>query len=191
MRIMLHRSTLNFALLLGALFATQSASAQATVSAQRGAEFAPFAQTILLRPDYGPTSNLGYTLGFDYTRFIRSIVQPSIEFRTIHANGSTVNERSYLGGLKLQTTVHGFRPYATLLVGHGNIDFLHPANNYYSDNALIYSVGGGADFKVTSQWKLRVDMAQQFWNLGPMTLSPMTFGIGASYSIPFHRGQLQ
>jgi Outer membrane protein beta-barrel domain len=193
MRNTLHSSIMKSAFFLGTLLATaQLASAQAMIAAGRGTEIAPFVQTTLVRPDWGPTSNIGYTVGVDYTRFIRSIVQPSIEVRMTSANGKTVNERSYAGGLKLQTAVHGIHPYATFLVGYGTITLNYPEGTYTGDDSVIYSYGGGADFKVTSAWKLRLDFSQQNWNLGTnASLTPMTFGVGVSYSLPFHNGRVR
>jgi hypothetical protein len=181
------RPILKPALLLGVLLAaTQLAVAQAVVSAERGAELAPFVQTTLLSPDWGPTHNLGYTVGVDYTRFIHSIVQPSLEFRYTSANGTTVDEHSYAGGLKLQTTIRRISPYATLLLGKGTITFNYNNGNYYGDSSLIYSIGGGADFHITPQWKLRLDYTHQHWNLDPNTLTPTTLGVGIAYRVPFH-----
>jgi hypothetical protein len=181
------------ALLLGVLLAaTTIAPAQAMITAGRGAEFAPFATTTLVRPDWGPGSNLGYTAGIDYTRFIRSIVQPSIEFRVTGANGATVNERTYAGGLKLQTTIHRIHPYATVLVGYGTIAFNYNNHGYQGDNSVIYSYGGGADFDVTSLWKVRFDVTAQNWKLGNnATLTPATFSVGVAYSLPFHTGRVR
>jgi Outer membrane protein beta-barrel domain len=191
MRNRQHRSILKFLFLLGILLATaQFAPAQAMVSAERGAEIAPFAQTTLVSPDWGPTRNLGYTVGVDYTRFIRSIVQPALEFRMTSANGTTVGERTYSGGLKLQATIHRVHPYATLLAGYGTIAFNYPNGNYLGDNATVYTYGVGADFNVTSQWKLRADFTQQHWNLEQATLTPTTLGVGIAYTIPFHNGQV-
>jgi len=146
-------------------------------AAQRGGEFAPFVQTTLLSPDWGPTSNVGYTIGVDYTRFIRSIVQPSLEVRMTSANGSTVGERSYIGGLKLQTTIHGIHPYFTLLGGEGR--------------TFIYSLGGGAIIPIHSQLDLRLDFTHQQWNIDPQTLTPVTLSVGVAYRLPFHNGRVQ
>ncbi|MGA1982370.1 MAG: hypothetical protein ABSG84_07850 [Acidobacteriaceae bacterium] len=190
MRNLLHCSAWKSAVLLGILLAaTGVASAQALLTGQRGAEITPFAQFTIVGPDWGPTNNFGYTAGIDYTHFIRSsIVQPSVEFRYTRANGTTVNERSYAGGFKLQTTIHGIHPYATILAGHGNIDFnyLLPNSNYHGDNSFIYAFGGGAEFNVTPLWKLRVDLSSQQWNTGSDTLSPLTIGAGIAYSLPSH-----
>jgi hypothetical protein len=168
------------------LAGTHVASAQAMNTANRGAEIAPFAETTLLSPDWGPTRNLGYTVGIDYTRFIRSIVQPSLEVRTTSANGDTVKERTFTSGLKLQATVRRIHPYATFLAGYGEIYFVHPVNNYLSDNSFVYSLGGGADLDVTQQLSVRLDFTHQSWNLGPQTLTPVTLAVGFAYRLPFH-----
>jgi hypothetical protein len=172
--------------ILGILLAgTQFAPAQALNTANRRAEIVPFAQTTLVTPDWGSTKNLGYTVGVDYTRFIRSIVQPSLEFRMTRANGTTVDERTYLGGLKLQATIHRVHPYATFLGGNGDIFFVHPESSYLSDNSFVLSLGGGADLDVTSQLSVRLDFTDQQWNLDPQTLTPVTLGIGFAYRLPF------
>jgi opacity protein-like surface antigen len=192
MRKLLNHWTTKSLILLGvSLAATAVASAQAVETAQRGAEITPFFQTTLLRPDYGPTNNLGYTIGVDYTRFIRSIVQPSLELRVNHAPGLTVGETGYLGGLKLQASAFGIHPYGTFLAGSGTITFTHPIGYYYSDGSFIWSLGGGAEFNVTSAVKLRADFSQQHWNIDPPVLTPMTFSMGVSYSLAFHRGEVR
>jgi hypothetical protein len=190
MRKSLHSSITKSAFLLGVLLATaQIVPAQALITAERGSGIAPFAQATLIRPDWGPTSNIGFTYGVDYTRYIRSIVQPSIELRMTMANGTTVNENTYSGGLKLQTSIHRVHPYATLLAGYGTIHFNYYNGNYAGDNATVYSLGGGADFDVTSQWKLRADFIQQHWNLGGPTLTPSALSVGVAYSPSFHNGR--
>jgi hypothetical protein len=187
-----HRSILKAALVLGTLLAVaRVAPAQALITAGRGSEIAPFAQYTIIRPDWGPGSNIGFTYGVDYTRYIRSIVQPSIELRMTRANGTTVNENTYSGGLKLQTSIHRIHPYATLLAGYGTIHFNYYNGNYTGDNATIYSLGGGADFDVMSRWKLRADFIQQNWNLGGPTLTPSALSVGIAYSPSFHNGRVQ
>jgi hypothetical protein len=176
------------AILFGAsLSATGIASAQAFNTARRDAEITPFFETAVLRPDYGQPNNTGYTLGADYTRFIRAIVQPSLEFRMSSATGQVVGERSLLGGVKLEASIFGVHPYGTYLVGNGVITFTHPIGDYFTDNSFVRSIGGGAEFKVYSHLMLRVDFAQQHWKLPPV-LTPMTFGVGVAYNIPFHPG---
>jgi hypothetical protein len=194
MRNLLHRSPIQSAILLGFFLATpRFASAQAMVTAQRGAEIAPFVQTTVLSPDWGPTYNFGYTVGVDYTRFIRSIVQPSLEFRMVSANGNTANELSYVGGLKLETSVHGIHPYFTFLAGDGIITFANPNVNYVgpTNSFFIYSLGGGAEFNIKSQWKLRVDITQQTWNIDPEVLTPTAVNVGIAYRLPVSLGRVK
>lgn len=188
MRNLLRCSVWKSAVLLGILLLTaRVASAQAMVAGYRGTEITPFAQSTLVSPDWGPSRNLGYVVGVDYTRFIRSsLVQPSLEFRYTSANGATVNQRSYAGGFKVQTAVHSILPYATFLVGHGNVDFNYPNGNYRGDNAIVISMGGGAEFNITPRWAARFDFTSQHWNCGPFTLTPMTLGVGVAYRLPSH-----
>jgi Outer membrane protein beta-barrel domain len=190
MRNLVYRFLPKAALLLAAFAATSHTSfAQAVATGERGAEITPFVLSTVVSPDYGQAHNLGYTVGVDYTRFIRSIVQPSIEFRYIHASGSQVNETSFGGGLNLQTTIRNIHPYATLLIGQGNITFNNagPLNSRI-DHSTAYSFGGGADFNVARQWKVRADFLSQHWNLDPGSLTPSTLAVGVAYIIPFHRG---
>jgi hypothetical protein len=194
MRNLLHCSTLKAAILLGILLATtRVAPAQALITAQRGAEIAPFVQTTVLSPDWGPSYNFGYTVGVDYTRFIRSIVQPSLEVRMVSANGNTASEHSYLGGLKLETAIHGIHPYVTVLVGNGTVTFAKPAANDIGPNNsfLIYSLGGGAEFNIKSQWKLLVDVTRQTWNIDPQVLNPTAVNLGVAYRLPIHAGRVR
>jgi len=192
MRKLLNHWTMKSAILLGVcLAATAVASAQAVETAQRGAVLTPFFQTTILRPDWGQPNNMGYTVGVDYTRFLRSILQPSLELRYTTANGSVVSEHSFIGGLKLEASIFGIHPYATLLAGNGDITFTHPIGNYYGDNSFVYSLGGGAEFKLYSSLKLRADFTQQHWDLDPYILTPMTFSVGLAYGLPFHRGPIE
>lgn len=189
---LLHRPIRKVALVLGIVLATaRVAPAQALEAGQRGTEIAPFAQFTIITPDWGPVDNRGYTVGADYTRFIRSIVQPSIEIRMTAANGSTVGEKTYSGGLKLQTRIRGVRPYVTILAGKGFITFTQPINNYLGDNSLIYTLGGGAAFAAGRHMDLRLDFTHQNWNIGPQTLTPITLGAGLAYRIPFHNGRTE
>jgi len=191
------RKLLNFwtsksaVVLLALLTAPAAASAQAIVAAQRGAELAPFVQAVVVDPDWGQPRDTGYTAGVDFTHFGRSLIQPSLEARYTSATGTQVNESSFTGGLKLGTTVHGVRPYMTLLAGYGDITFVHPRGNYLGDNSTIYSFGGGVDIPVRPSLRVRIDFTEQSWNLDPDGLTPMTLGVGFSYSLPFRRATVK
>jgi opacity protein-like surface antigen len=187
MRNLLSSWTKKSVFLLGmSLAATGFASAQAITVGQRGAEITPFVTSTLVSPDWGQTRNLGFTAGVDYTRFIRAIVQPSLELRMTNATGKNVDERTYLGGFKVEAAIHNIHPYATLLAGTGGIIFHNPIDTYTSDTSFVYSMGGGVEFNVTQSWKVRLDMTQQHWDLDPQILTPSIYSLGVAYSIPFH-----
>lgn len=181
-----YRCALTSALVVGSMFtAVTHAHAQAIPTLERGAELAPFALGTSLSPDWGQTRNPGYTVGIDYTRFLRGSWQPAVEFRYAHADGRTVAENTYLGGLKLQTVIHGVHPYALLLAGIGVIHLNYFNNGYNSDNASVYAFGGGADFDIARGWKLKADFVSQHWNLDPATLTPSAVSVGIAYRLPF------
>jgi len=189
---LLHRPILKAALVLGMLLSiARAAPAQALDAGERGTEIAPFAQYTVVAPDWGEDHDFGYTVGVDYTRFIRSILQPSLELRMSSVTGPTVGEKTYSGGLKLQTTIHGIRPYMTLLAGKGFITFDNPINNYISDSSFIVSAGCGVLFSAGHNVDLRLDFTHQNWNLDPQTLTPVTLGVGIAYRIPFHNGRTE
>jgi hypothetical protein len=181
--------TLSLSFLLGFAAIAPPASAQAKLAADRSDEIAPFAELTDVNPDWGPTDNIGYTVGLDYTHFIRSIIRPSLEIRITSANGSSVNERVYSGGLKLATSIRGIQPYAIFLLGHGNIDFVHPDGAYRGDNSIVSSLGAGVDLGITEAIRLRLEFTHQHWNFDPNTLTPVTLSVGISYALPFRRGR--
>ena len=168
------------------LAASGIAIGQAVVTADRGAAIATFATSTLVHPDWGQPNNIGFTVGVDYTRFTPTLIQPSLELRMTHANGTQVGENSYLTGFKLETGFHRIHPYATFLAGMGYIAFKNQPS-YSSDSSFTYSLGGGAEFNVLPSWRVRADFTEQHWNLDPQILTPMSFGVGVSYSIPFHK----
>jgi hypothetical protein len=173
-------------LIAGAVAAAADVSAQAVPTVERGSAFTPFVQTTIVNPDWGQTRDLGYSAGFDYTHYIRIIVQPSLEFRFTRVTGRTVNETTFLGGFRLQTTIHHIQPYAVLLAGKGIIGFNYDNNGITGDDSAVYGYGGGAEFNVTPLWKVRADFIQQHWNLDPNTLTPTALSFGIGYSVPFH-----
>lgn len=181
------RRALALTLLAGATAAAAThANAQALPTVQRGSELVPFAQYTIISPDWGQTHDLGYTAGLDYTRFTPTVIQPSLEFRFTHGTGRTVNETTYLGGLRLQTTIHGLHPYVVVLAGKGVVTFNYNNNGVIGDDSVVYGIGGGLDFNVRRSWKLRTEYTQQHWNLEPNTLTPQTLSFGFAYSVPFH-----
>ena len=61
-----------------------------------------------------------------------------------------------------------------------------PPTATYGDNSFVYSLGGGAEFNVTSPVGAAPRLHPAALEPRPQTLTPMTFGVGVAYSIPFH-----
>jgi hypothetical protein len=176
--------------------ATGVAAGQASVIARRESEITPFGQLTYLRPDSGLNSNVGFTTGMAFTPYIPLLIQPSLEVRFSDAFGDFASERTFSGGLKLAVRLHRFHPYGIAEEGLGGIYFAHPTRNnsgklYVKDASRIYVAGGGLEVDVHSLWQVRVEFTQQFWNLRPPTLRPVTASIGVTYRIPFRKGVMK
>ena len=189
MRNLLNRWTVKSAVVLGlSLAATGIASAQATAAGGRSAEVAPFFQATSITPDWGSEKNFGYAFGVDYTRLTRGVGSPALEFRMTRSNGLRVDENTFAGGFKLVSYAYGFYPYATFLIGRGTIN-IHPGGPSLATNSgMMYTMGGGADFRVRPNIKLRADFTQQNWSFAPHRLTPVALSIGVSYTLPFGQG---
>ena len=172
-----------FLFLLAVFLSSVAAHAQAMIVAGRSTAVTPFAQMSVVSPDWGPTHNLGYTVGVDYTHFIHSRVQPSFELRATTANGTTVNERTYLGGFQFQTEFRRVYPYVTFLGGYGGIHYNFYNGGYTGDHSMIYSLGGGVDIPLVSSLRARIDYTRQAWNIAPQTINPVALSVGIAYTL--------
>jgi hypothetical protein len=188
------------ATILGALLVTSAGTlrAQSIPTAQKTGEISAFALYTRLTPDYGPTNNNGLIFGADYTRFTRWWVNPAIEFRAKIATGSTVDEKSFGGGLRVEKRVHDkFHPYADFMVSGGfiNYNFKPPptlinGQPYTSDSTIVYSYGGGLDYDLTRTFAFRGDFQAERWYLdrnpaAAVHLTPTGWSLGVVYRVPF------
>ncbi|HTD95581.1 MAG TPA: outer membrane beta-barrel protein [Edaphobacter sp.] len=146
-----------------------------------------------LSPDYGPTRDNGVALGADYTRYLR-FVSPSLEFRFKTAQGSTVDQRTVGGGIKLEHPFGRFHPYGDFLISAGHIGFAnknaHGANGTGGNDSVVYSYGGGVDYDFARKWAARVDFQAENWDLNEIPdvkLSPMVISVGVVYRFRFGR----
>jgi len=96
---------------------------------------------------------------------------------------STVYERTYEVGPRVDL-VHGATvPYAKFLYGRGVYNF---SNNIANVAYNIYTVGGGADFRVLPSMNIRADYEYQTWPGFPLkTLHPSVITIGVAFH--FHQ----
>lgn len=178
------------AMILGSV-AVIEARAQAGITASKSADISVFAGYLNTTPDaYSSPRDSGVTFGVDFTRYFHFPVAPSLEARANVADGSVVNERSYLFGLKGEVQdIHGLpriHPYADFLAGPGNIHFNFGSSGYVGDNSPVYSLGGGADIDLMRTFQFKVDYQRQHWNTGEVTFTPGALTIGVTYRIPFH-----
>jgi len=92
---------------------------------------------------------------------------------------STVYERTYEIGPRVYL-VHGATvPYAKFLYGRGVYNF---SNNIANIAYNIYTVGGGADFRVLRSMNIRADYEYQTWPGFPLkTLHPSVFTLGVAF----------
>ena len=188
MHLSVRRAVRPILLLAGFASSSVTAHGQAMITAGRQTAVTPFGSATLLRPDWGQQSNYGYTVGADYTHFIHSRIQPSFEVRASTANGTTVNEHTYLGGFQLQTPFRGIYPYVTFLGGYGGIHYNYNRGGYQGDHSLIYSLGGGADVPIARALRLRLDITRQSWSIDPQTINPLAVSVGFAYTLSSGRG---
>ena len=191
----LERLTRLFAAL--SLSATLSAFAQAGPTASKSMDISVFGTYQFVKPDFGPYNNTGGSIGFDVTRYYpRLPVAVSLEARGNYSTGNSTTERAVLGGLRVKKDFRRWHPYGDLLVGGGTVKFsstLAPA--YTSDKGIVYSFGGGVDIDVLYHFQVKLDVQSQHYNLGAKSsanpssgtfdLSPVGYGAGLSYVIPF------
>ena len=164
-------------------------SAQEVPTESKGADISVFGGVTSLAPGYVSGREIGGTAGVNFTRYFTWPIAPSIEIRANTANGSQVEERSYLVGFRAQAGVNWrYHPYADFLVGKGTIHYDHPAGGYLGDNSMVVSYGGGVDVDVTHNFQAKLDFQEQKWNIGKDAsdkFSPNLITLGVVYRIPF------
>jgi len=98
------------------------------------------------------------------------------------SENSTVYERTYEIGPRIYALRGAFAPYAKALYGRGVYNF---SNNIANIAYNIYTVGGGADIRVTRSFNIRGDYEYQTWPGFPIaTLHPSITTIG--FAFHFH-----
>jgi hypothetical protein len=162
-------------------------AAQATPTATAPLDASFFAGYTRIYPDYGRPTDSGISFGFDLTHNFKFPIVPSLEARSNLANGSIVDERTYLFGVRAEPKLRGrFHPYGDFLIGPGNLHYVYPTSypGYVGDNSVVKSIGGGIDFDVYFHFQVKADVQYQFWNFGSnYTLTPTTYMLGINYHL--------
>lgn len=178
-------------LALLALFALVSGMPQAKAQAELSAS-APLSASVFVaasyeNPDDGPSRDIGYVVGGAVTRNLH-LVQPGIDVRYARVTGDVSDNSDFLGQLKVAKALGRggqLQPYLLAGIGYGTVKYQH----VYTDNSVIYAIGGGLDYSFTSHFGAKADWEYQFWNLGTEThgLNPSGFTAGITYRIGLRR----
>jgi len=171
------------------MLAPSHCCAQEVPTESKGADISVFGGITSLAPGYVSGRDTGGTAGINFTRYFSWPVAPSIEIRANTANGSQVEERSYLVGFRAQAGINWrYHPYAEFMVGKGTIHYDHPLGGYLGDNSTVYSYGGGVDIDVTRNFQAKLDFQEQKWKTGTIAsdkFNPNLITVGVVYRIPF------
>jgi opacity protein-like surface antigen len=160
-----------------------------------GAGFSDF------NPDLGHGRLAGGTLWIDYTvkglpRSLRGI-SIAIEGRDLSFDRSSteaVLRVDTAGGGAIYKWPHftNFRPYANVIVGLGNIDYMVSKTEKYNQSRTVTSIGGGLEFRALRSVWVRAGYEYQYWPNFFITkvnspygapLDPQGFTVGATYNI--------
>ncbi len=185
------------ALIVLIVLASDQLWAQATAARSREAELTGFVMYSRVTPDYGPQGNNGVSVGAAYTKYLKWL-SVGVEARFKDAPGTTVGERTFGGGVRVEHQWKYFHPYADFLISSGTISFANKddigSNGTGSNGSVVYSYGGGLDYDFAEQWAVRADYQGESWNLNEtpnITLAPRIFSIGVLYRVRFRRDKDQ
>jgi opacity protein-like surface antigen len=176
------------------------AQAQSTPTATQQLQLSAFGGATGAFTDLRGGKNLDITAGADLTLSTFRLLRPSLELRGSYPidSGHISSQKNFLGGVRVEHTFGRLRPYANFLIGLGEIDYNPPApaypytypyNFYLKSSSVIYSVGGGVDYDLTSRWAVKADAQFQHWDT-PTTASgaihPTALTLGAVYRFDFN-----
>ena len=170
---------------------SKSLEAQGRPTASKEAAISFFGAYSRVSTDRSSQKDNGFTVGFAYTRYLHWLLTPSLEVRSKIATGSTVSERTFGGGIRVEHRFKNFYPYANFFGSYGKITFANPVTSvpgprYYYDDSTVYSTGAGLDYDITPTWAARFDYQFEHWHTGlKTTFTPQIFSIGILYRIPF------
>jgi len=184
-----HESTmslrLGLLLLLYLLPAWRAASGQAVPTATApGAYIAVGGGYSLYKPDYG-NGTLGGPSFYVDLNFRRQIgLEAEARWLNQHQY-EDIHQSTYLIGPRIQIRRGRFSPYVKLLVGDGHLNFPY---NYAQGSYFVLAPGGGIDYNVTENLKVRViDFEYQQWPQFTFgTITP--YGISAGVSLRIFNG---
>jgi opacity protein-like surface antigen len=159
-------------LTIGIFGGTRTAQGQALPTASEGSSLSVFAGAAGVYTGVGGGRNLGITAGGDYT--IRGFFgfRPAIEVRgtyPIH-DGTIADEKSILGGVRVERPIGRLHPYGDFLIGRGSINYIRTFTSadgysiYLRTDSTVYDLGAGFEYDLSHHIALRADGQYQHWD---------------------------
>jgi len=161
-------------LTIGIFSLARTAQGQALPTASEGSSISVFAGATGAYTGVGGGRNLGITAGGDYT--IRGFFgfRPALEVRGTYPlhDGTIADEKSVLGGVRVERPLGRLHPYGDFLIGRGSIDYIRtfiidtPTSSslYIRTDSTVYSMGAGFEYNLSPRIALRADGQYQHWD---------------------------
>jgi len=149
---------------------TRTAQGQALPTASEGSSLSVFAGASGVYTGVGGGRNVGITAGGDYSLRGFFGFRPAIELRgtyPIH-DGTIADEKSILGGVRVERPIGRLHPYGDFLIGRGSIDYIRTFiigySEYLRTDSTVYDVGAGFEYDLSPRIALRADGQYQHWD---------------------------
>ena len=189
-----------FALLAPFLLGPMYGSAQAVPPGVRKIDFSLFAGVTDTQTGLSGGTNEGVTAGLDLNLPQFFHLRPALEFRTnrAFAEGNVDDQRTALGGLRIEGHFDRFAPYVDFLVGSGKITFVRPYTQFsgqflFSEPAsIVYSPGVGLRVDLIPHIAVFGDLQLQRFSTpaslsGHLFAKPLTAGLVYRFALPQRR----
>ena len=139
--------------------------------------------------------NLGITAGADLAFMTYKRFRPVAEIRGTYPiyKGQIDDQKTFLGGIKVERPFGRLHPYGDFLFGRGSITYkrgLQLGNVVYlKSNTTVYSLGIGLDYDLTRQFAAKGDFQYEHWNAPPIpggVVHPKALSLGVVYRFDFN-----
>ncbi len=185
-----------FAVLLLPALSGQFATAQSDATAVQPLALSAFALGTGTYTDVLGGRNLGFTGGADLSFLSYRRFRPVAELRGNYPvyNGRVDNQRSLMGGVRIERSFGQLHPYVDFLIGRGAIEYPNGLQNgnlvFFRTVSTVYSPGLGVDFDVNRSWAAKFDFQYQHWDTPAIpsgVINPKVLSAGVVYRFDFNR----
>ena len=190
-----HQRAFGFVILMLFALSSRIVTAQSDATAVQPLALSAFALGTGTYTDVLGGRNLGFTGGADLSFLSYRKLRPVAEFRGNYPvyNGRVDNQRSLLGGLRIERQIGQLHPYVDFLIGRGAIEYPNGLQNgnlvFLRTVSTVYSPGLGVDFDVSRSWAGRLDFQYQHWDTPAVTsgvVNPKVLSAGVVYRFDFN-----